>query len=157
MSIRRVIAGAAGAVVVWQAVAGAIWLGARFVEDVRTEGMFDSEAERVARALGPHAATLELLRARVPEYGVLFCNLTRSEGQAAVDDALLFNRLRHALHPRFVLGLDFRDPRLRATLQPTQDFYVCDFRPGSGIEPPAPLRKLAETDLVELWGYEGSH
>jgi hypothetical protein len=150
---RRSIAALALAVLLWQAAAGIRWMGTSFAGHVRTEGLFDTEEQRVARALGPHYETLNLLRERVPEDGLLYCNLVRTSGPEALDDAFLLNRLRHALHPRYVHGLDFREPRLRRTLVPTTTFYVCDFAPGAGSPPPAPMKLPEKTRRVELWAH----
>lgn len=139
----------------WQVVAGAERMLAYGRADWGREGMFETEEQRVARAFGDYYEELCLLRERVPENGVVFCNLLSPEGHPnATRDVFLLNRLRHALHPRFVAGLDFRDAAQRATLpaDPPDHMFVCDFDPGAGERPPEPLVRLAQTARFELWG-----
>ena len=161
---RTIFAAILIALLAWQTVAGAwrmVDLGAR---DVQREGQFETEEERLARALEPHWETLQMLRAHVPEVvlrdgvpgnGLVYCNLYADEYSVDAEaDVILLDRLRHALHPRIVRALDFRKPRDRGTLPPQvpPGVFLCDFKPSLDGEPPAPFESVAVTDLVELWG-----
>ena len=150
----------------WQVGASAVRIFQLGVRDAQVEGMFDDLEGRLRRAFGDDYASYELIRDHTPERSMVYCNLLRGhdELEGGLDDAFLLQRLRHALHPRFVLGLDFRDPGHRATLPGvaeayrfpaagvTYEAFVCDFRSELDGDPPPPLQKLVERAGFELWG-----
>ena len=116
-------------VLLWQAGAGVWLMGELLVRDLRTEGMFDTEEGRLRRAFAEHWETYSELRQRVPEDGVIYCNLVHPLGhEKALASGFLLQRLRHSLHPRVVRGFDFRNPVHRATLpaDPPANFFICD-------------------------------
>ncbi len=150
--LRRALALILLAALAWQTVTSAWLIGALFVRDVATEGMFETEELRLQRALGEHWETFVALRDNVPEHGTVFLNLERmADHPKAVESAFLLMRLRHSLHPRAVWGFDFHNAALVASVAGEQDLGVCLIDPEEGEAPPSTWTQVAGNERFQLW------